>query len=124
MDTTQLLKGVLDVAVLAVVADQDGYGYDVVRRLRTAGRLSAARCLPGARCVVEAHVATASHLFLKPHLSQCCNPACHRRVRRQQVWHPSLLQPDRFSKRIRDAQVRDAALHRRRRRVGVLNFFE
>ena len=37
MDTTQLLKGVLDVAVLAVVAQEDGYGYDVVRRLRTAG---------------------------------------------------------------------------------------
>ena len=37
MDTTQLLKGVLDVAVLAVVADEDGYGYDVVRRLRPAG---------------------------------------------------------------------------------------
>ena len=37
MDTTQLLKGVLDVAVLAVVADRDGYGYDVVRRLRAAG---------------------------------------------------------------------------------------
>ncbi|WP_029291836.1 PadR family transcriptional regulator [Cellulomonas sp. HZM] len=37
MDTTQLLKGVLDVAVLAVVAHEDGYGYDVVRRLRTAG---------------------------------------------------------------------------------------
>jgi len=37
MDTTQLLKGVLDVAVLAVVADQDGYGYDVVRRLRAGG---------------------------------------------------------------------------------------
>jgi PadR family transcriptional regulator PadR len=37
MDTTQLLKGVLDVAVLAVVAAEDGYGYDVVRRLRTAG---------------------------------------------------------------------------------------
>ncbi len=37
MDTTQLLKGVLDVAVLAVVAGEDGYGYDVVRRLRAAG---------------------------------------------------------------------------------------
>ncbi len=37
MDTTQLLKGVLDLAVLAVVQDEDGYGYDVVRRLRTAG---------------------------------------------------------------------------------------
>ena len=37
MDTTQLLKGVLDVAVLAVVSREDGYGYDVVRRLRAAG---------------------------------------------------------------------------------------
>lgn len=37
MDTTQLLKGVLDLAVLAVVADEDGYGYDVVRRLRAGG---------------------------------------------------------------------------------------
>jgi PadR family transcriptional regulator PadR len=37
MDTTQLLKGVLDLAVLAVVAGEDGYGYDVVRRLRAAG---------------------------------------------------------------------------------------
>lgn len=37
MDATQLLKGVLDLAVLAVVRDEDGYGYDVVRRLRAAG---------------------------------------------------------------------------------------
>lgn len=37
MDTSQLLKGVLDVAVLAVVDDDDGYGYDVVRRLRDRG---------------------------------------------------------------------------------------
>ncbi len=37
MDTTQLLKGVLDLAVLAVVLDDDGYGYDIVRRLRAAG---------------------------------------------------------------------------------------
>jgi PadR family transcriptional regulator PadR len=37
MDVSQLLKGVLDVAVLAVVRDEDGYGYDVVRRLRAAG---------------------------------------------------------------------------------------
>ena len=37
MDTSQLLKGVLDLAVLAVVADGDGYGYDVLRRLRAAG---------------------------------------------------------------------------------------
>ena len=37
MDTTQLLKGVLDGAVLAVVADEDGYGYDIVRRLRARG---------------------------------------------------------------------------------------
>ncbi len=37
MDTTQLLKGVLDLAVLAVVDDEDGYGYDVLRRSRAAG---------------------------------------------------------------------------------------
>ena len=37
MDTTQLLKGVLDLAVLAVVDDDDGYGYDIVRRLRDRG---------------------------------------------------------------------------------------
>lgn len=37
MDTTQLLKGVLDLAVLAVVSDADGYGYEIVRRLRDAG---------------------------------------------------------------------------------------
>lgn len=37
MDSTQLLKGVLDLAVLAVVGDEDGYGYDVLRRLRAAG---------------------------------------------------------------------------------------
>ena len=37
MDQTQLLKGVLDLAVLAALREQDGYGYDVIRRLRTAG---------------------------------------------------------------------------------------
>jgi PadR family transcriptional regulator, regulatory protein PadR len=37
MDTTQLLKGVLDLAVLAVVETEDGYGYDIVRRLREGG---------------------------------------------------------------------------------------
>lgn len=37
MDTTQLLKGVLDLAVLAVLRGEDGYGYDVVRRLKAAG---------------------------------------------------------------------------------------
>jgi len=37
VDTTQLLKGVLDVAVLAVLRQEDGYGYDIVRRLRDAG---------------------------------------------------------------------------------------
>jgi PadR family transcriptional regulator PadR len=37
MDTSQLLKGVLDVAVLAALREADGYGYDVVRRLRAAG---------------------------------------------------------------------------------------
>lgn len=37
MDQTQLLKGVLDLAVLAVVRSEDGYGYDIVRRLRDGG---------------------------------------------------------------------------------------
>ena len=37
MDTSQLLRGVLDMAVLAVVDEADGYGYDVVRRLRSVG---------------------------------------------------------------------------------------
>jgi PadR family transcriptional regulator, regulatory protein PadR len=37
LDTSQLLKGVLDLAVLAVLAESDSYGYDVVRRLRDRG---------------------------------------------------------------------------------------
>ena len=37
MDRSQLLRGTLDAATLAVVAAEDGYGYDVVRRLRAAG---------------------------------------------------------------------------------------
>jgi PadR family transcriptional regulator, regulatory protein PadR len=37
MDRSQLLRGTLDAATLAVVSRQDGYGYDVVRRLRAAG---------------------------------------------------------------------------------------
>ena len=37
MDRSQLLRGVLDAAVLATVRRQDGYGYDVVRRLRGSG---------------------------------------------------------------------------------------
>src|SRR2546423_15666942 len=37
MERSQLLKGALDAAALAVVAKQDGYGYDVVRRLRASG---------------------------------------------------------------------------------------
>jgi PadR family transcriptional regulator PadR len=37
VDTTQLFKGVLDVAVLAVLEVEDGYGYEIVRRLREAG---------------------------------------------------------------------------------------
>lgn len=37
MDTTQLLKGVLDTAVLAVLRDGNTYGYDLARRLRDAG---------------------------------------------------------------------------------------
>jgi PadR family transcriptional regulator PadR len=37
MDRSQLLRGTLDAAVLAVLAGDDGYGYDVLRRLRGAG---------------------------------------------------------------------------------------
>src|SRR5207248_1459415 len=37
MERSQLLRGTLDAAVLAVVAKHDGYGYDVLRRLRAAG---------------------------------------------------------------------------------------
>src|SRR5213593_4259536 len=37
VERSQLLKGALDAAALAVVATRDGYGYDVVRRLRAAG---------------------------------------------------------------------------------------
>lgn len=37
MDSSQLLKGVLDAAVLAVLEHEDGYGYDIVRRLKLAG---------------------------------------------------------------------------------------
>lgn len=37
MERSQLLRGALDAAVLAVVAERDGYGYDVLRRLRAAG---------------------------------------------------------------------------------------
>src|ERR1700716_1841511 len=37
IDTSQLLKGVLDLAVLAVLAEEDSYGYDVLRRLRDSG---------------------------------------------------------------------------------------
>lgn len=37
MDTTQLLKGVLDVTVLAALARGSTYGYDLLRRLREAG---------------------------------------------------------------------------------------
>lgn len=37
MDTTQVLKGVLDTAVLAVLTKGNTYGYDLVRQLREAG---------------------------------------------------------------------------------------
>ncbi len=37
LERTQLLKGILDAVVLAALAVADGYGYDVVRRLRAAG---------------------------------------------------------------------------------------
>ncbi len=37
MDTTQVLKGVLDTAVLAVLRRGNTYGYDLLRQLRAAG---------------------------------------------------------------------------------------
>lgn len=37
IDKSQLLRGALDGAVLAVTAAEDAYGYDVLRRLRAAG---------------------------------------------------------------------------------------
>lgn len=37
VEPSQLLKGVLDLAVLAVIDRADGYGYEVVRGLRAAG---------------------------------------------------------------------------------------
>ncbi len=37
MDTSQLLRGVLDLAVLAALEKGDAYGYDIVRQLREQG---------------------------------------------------------------------------------------
>jgi PadR family transcriptional regulator PadR len=37
MDNSQVLKGVLDVAVLCVVSEEDCYGYELVKRLRELG---------------------------------------------------------------------------------------
>ncbi|WP_460546000.1 PadR family transcriptional regulator [Glycomyces halotolerans] len=37
MDRSQLLKGLLDIIVLRVLETQDGYGYEILRRLRSAG---------------------------------------------------------------------------------------
>ena len=37
MDTTQLLKGVLDLAVLEVLRRRDGYGYEILTHLRESG---------------------------------------------------------------------------------------
>jgi len=37
MDSSQLLKGVLALAVLAVIEEDDSYGYDIVTQLRLAG---------------------------------------------------------------------------------------
>lgn len=37
MDKSQVLKGVLDVAVLSVISERDVYGYELVKRLRELG---------------------------------------------------------------------------------------
>lgn len=36
-DASQLLKGVLDLAVLAVLEERDSYGYEVLRQVRESG---------------------------------------------------------------------------------------
>jgi PadR family transcriptional regulator PadR len=65
-DSTQLLKGVLDLAVLAVLSAEDGYGYDVVRRLRDGGL----------RDVAEASVyGTLRRLFADGYLSSYVVPS-------------------------------------------------
>jgi len=37
VDRSQLLKGLLDIIVLRVLETEDGYGYEILRRLRSAG---------------------------------------------------------------------------------------
>jgi PadR family transcriptional regulator, regulatory protein PadR len=37
MDQTQLLKGVLELAVLAVIAEGETYGYEILSTLESAG---------------------------------------------------------------------------------------
>ena len=37
MDSSQLLKGVLDLLVLAALYERDGYGYEIAKRIRHAG---------------------------------------------------------------------------------------
>ena len=37
MDKSQLLKGVLDIAVLAVILRGEAYGYEILARLEEAG---------------------------------------------------------------------------------------
>ena len=37
MDTTQLLKGALDLAILAVISIEDRYGYEIAKQLRDSG---------------------------------------------------------------------------------------
>jgi PadR family transcriptional regulator PadR len=37
METTQLLKGALDLAILAVLSTGDRYGYEIAKHLRDAG---------------------------------------------------------------------------------------
>ncbi len=37
VERSQLLKGLLDIIVLRVLETEDGYGYEILRRLRAAG---------------------------------------------------------------------------------------
>lgn len=66
VERSQLLKGVLDLAVLAVLAEQDAYGYDVVRKLRSYGLID----------VAEASVyGTLRRLFVTGYLSSYVVPS-------------------------------------------------
>lgn len=76
MDTTQLLKGVLDLAVLEVLRKRDSYGYEIVTHLRASGL----------EAVAEASVyGTLRRLHTEKHVDSYVEPSLtgpHRRYYR------------------------------------------